>query len=52
MRRALFLTAIDTAMHAETKVDPGKRVRFTAGGVQTYSGRVTCHVASVQRTIR
>jgi hypothetical protein len=43
---------VDTALHAETEVAPGGKVKFTASGVQTYSGKITCHVASVQRTTR
>ncbi|MCO5970734.1 MULTISPECIES: FxLYD domain-containing protein [Actinoallomurus] len=42
---------VDTALHAETKVAPGAKVRFSANGVQTYSGKITCRVASVQRTL-
>jgi hypothetical protein len=43
---------VDTAMHAETDVAAGEKVKFTASGVQTYGGRITCRVASVQRTTR
>ncbi|MCO6008802.1 FxLYD domain-containing protein [Actinoallomurus purpureus] len=43
---------VDTAMHAETEVAPGAKVGFTASGVQTYGGRISCRVASVQRSTR
>ena len=41
---------VDTALHAETEMAPGEKARFTASGVETYSGRITCRVASVERT--
>ncbi|GAA0327128.1 FxLYD domain-containing protein [Actinoallomurus spadix] len=43
---------VDTALHAETEIAPGAKVTFSAGGVQTYSGKITCRVASVRRTLR
>jgi hypothetical protein len=43
---------VDTALHAETEIAPGAKVKFSANGVQTYSGKITCRIASVQRTLR
>jgi hypothetical protein len=42
---------VDTALHAETDVAPSEKVTFTASGVQTYGGKISCRVASVQRTL-
>ncbi|MEV5710794.1 FxLYD domain-containing protein [Actinoallomurus sp. NPDC052274] len=43
---------VDTALHAEPEVAPDANVKFSASGVQTYNGKITCRVASVERTLR
>jgi hypothetical protein len=40
---------IDTALHAETGIDAGADVTFTATGVSSYPDQVTCKVTKVER---